>query len=372
MKSFTQNSKILIVDDSPDNINLLTSSLDETYIISVAVNGADAMNLLLKGTQPDLILLDIVMPGMDGFEVCRLIKENPQTETIPIIFLTASTDINQKTKGFELGAVDYITKPFDIREVIARVENHLIIKYARDVLKDQNQALENLVKKRMEQVLDTQSVTIRMAASLAETRDNETGLHLIRTQNYVEVLANAMSVLPLFSSQLTRRNIDLIVNSAPLHDVGKIGVPDNILLKPGNLDHEEFEEMKKHTIYGFECLCKAEDQIIGESFLRYAREIAYSHHEKWDGTGYPQGLKGESIPLSGRIMAIADVYDALITERVYKSRFSHTKAVSIIKEGKGTHFDPVITDCFLSIHNSFRQIALRYAETKEEKSLLMS
>ncbi len=278
--------------------------------------------------------------------------------------------MKKKTKGFELGAVDYITKPFDIREVKARVETHLVNKFARDVLENQNQALEALVQKRTKEIENTQDVTIRMAVSLAETRDNETGAHILRTQFYVGALAKELSTLSQYKKELTEENIRLLIKSAPLHDIGKIGVADAILLKPGKLTDEEFDEMKNHTIYGNESLLRAEEEMEGESFLRYAREIAYSHHEKWDGFGYPEKLKGEDIPLSGRIMALADVYDALISRRVYKSPFTHTKAVAIITEGKGSHFDPVLTDCFLKIQESFRQIVLKYVEHDEEREAL--
>lgn len=370
MSGITENATILIVDDTPQNIDILVESLSSSYSLQVAINGLEALDAVEESI-PDLILLDIMMPEMNGFEVCRILKEKSDTRGIPIIFLTSATEIDQKTRGFELGAVDYVTKPFDIREVKARVENHLTNKFASDFLKDQNRTLESLVKKRTEQIENTQDVTIRMAASLAETRDNETGAHILRTQHYVGALAGELSKLSQFSEELTERNIDLIVKSAPLHDVGKVGVPDSILLKPGKLTGEEFDEMKNHTVYGKESLIRAEEEIQGESFLRYAREIAYSHHEKWDGSGYPEKLTGESIPLSGRIMAVADVYDALISRRVYKSPFSHSKAVSIIEEGRGTHFDPVITDSFLKIHESFRHIALKYVEHEDEREALM-
>jgi len=369
MPGIIDNATILIVDDTPQNIDILVEALHDSYTLLVAINGQDALDVCDKNI-PDLILLDIMMPEMDGFEVCTILKGKAETLHIPIIFLTAATEIDKKTKGFDLGAVDYITKPFDIREVKARIETHLTNKYASDFLKDQNKMLDSLVQKRTRQIENTQDVTIRMAASLAETRDNETGAHILRTQHYVGVLAKELAALSQFKEELTEENIRLLIKSAPLHDIGKIGVADAILLKPGKLTDEEFDEMKNHTVYGNESLLRAEEEMEGESFLRYAREIAYSHHEKWNGFGYPEKLKGEDIPLSGRIMALADVYDALISRRVYKSPFTHTKAVSIIEEGKGSHFDPVLTDCFLKIQESFRQIALKYVEHEEEREAL--
>ena len=365
----TENAKVLIVDDTPQNIDILVESLGDKYSLIAASGGQDALDAVNE-TMPDIILLDIMMPEINGLDVCRILKQREDTEGIPIIFLTAAEEIEMKTRGFELGAVDYVTKPFDIREVQARVETHLTNKFARDFLKDQNRTLEGLVRARTRQIEKTEDVTIRMAASLAETRDNETGTHILRTQKYLGILARALVARGLFCDELTEKNINTLIKSAPLHDIGKIGVPDSILLKPGKLTDEEFAEMKKHTIYGNESLHKADQNIEGESFLRYAREIAYTHHEKWDGTGYPRNLKGEEIPLTGRIMAIADVYDALICKRVYKSPMPHSKAVEIIKEGKGRHFDPSLTDCFLEIHEAFRDVALSYAENEEERNIL--
>ncbi len=367
MAGIINEATILIVDDTPQNIDILVEALHTSYELVVATNGFEALDIDVK---PDLILLDIMMPEMDGYEVCRIIKGRADLKDIPIIFLTALTDIKEKTKGFELGAVDYITKPFDVQEVKARVKTHLMNKLAGDFLKDQNKTLDELVHKRTRQIENTQDVTIRMAASLAETRDNETGAHILRTQHYVGVLAKELSLLSQYKDELTKENIRLLIKSAPLHDIGKIGVVDAILLKPGKLTDEEFNEMKNHTVYGNESLLRAEEEMEGESFLRYAREIAYSHHEKWDGSGYPEGLTGDLIPLSGRIMALADVYDALISKRVYKAPFTHTKAVSIIEEGRGSHFDPILTDCFLDIQESFRQIALKYVEHEEEREAL--
>jgi putative two-component system response regulator len=369
MNQFLKSMQILIVDDTPHNIDILVDALDDDYSLMVATSGSDALEAVNESV-PDLILLDIMMPGMDGFETCRRLKETSRYKDIPVIFLTALDDISKKTEGFSLGAVDYITKPFEAAEVKSRVETHLTIKNARELLRDQNTHLEQMVRKRTRTIQNVQDVTIRMAASLAETRDNETGNHILRTQQYVKVLAQRLletQNAPAWGGG----ELELLVKSAPLHDIGKIGVPDAILLKPGKLEPFEFEEMKRHTEYGREALSRAEKEIEGVSFLRMAREIAYSHHEKWDGTGYPEGLKEDAIPLSGRIMALGDVYDALISRRVYKPAFPHSKAVAIIGEGRGSHFDPLLVDCFLDIQDSFREIALNLAENDEEREALL-
>ena len=360
---------LLLVDDTPQNIDILVDALGDRFSLIVATNGNEALEAV-SGEMPDLILLDIMMPEMDGYETCTRLKSDRKTEEIPVIFLSALADIDEMTKGFQLGAVDYITKPFNVREVLVRVETHLAVKMARDILENQNEILEELVVERTREIVNTQDITIRMAASLAETRDNETGNHIIRTQRYMKRIAMGLKDREEFSSLLNPRQIELLVKSAPLHDIGKIGVPDAILLKPGRLDDEEFSEMKRHTLYGMNALLKAEEEMRGESFLQYAREIAYTHHEKWDGSGYPQGLIGEDIPLSGRIMALADVYDALISRRVYKKPFTHSKAVTLISEGRGSQFDPHIVDCFMEIHEEFRQIALELMESEEEREAL--
>ena len=224
MEDLTNGLSVLIVDDTPHNIDILINTLDDTYELQVATSGKDALESVSESI-PDLILLDIMMPEMDGFEVCRILKTNSSTKHIPIIFLTALTEIEQKTKGFELGAADFITKPFDIREVKARVKNHLLIKFSQDILKDQNKTLAKLVKKRTAQIENIQDVTIRMAASLAETRDNETGTHILRTHKYVEVLAEELINNYEIDDELTEDDLPLLIKSAPLHDIGKIGVP---------------------------------------------------------------------------------------------------------------------------------------------------
>lgn len=369
-----EECKILVVDDTEANVEILVDALGDMYDVSVAMDGKWALNSV-KEEKPDLILLDIMMPGMDGYEVCSRLKESADTSNIPIIFLTALTELTSKTKGFELGAVDYVTKPFEVLEVQARVKTHLSLVLASRALERQNEILEKKVKERTKELAMTQDVTIHSMASLAETRDNETGGHILRTQQYVKLLADHLKKHPYFSEVLDSSTIELLFKSAPLHDIGKVGVPDAILLKPGKLTDEEFEEMKKHTIYGRDAIEKAINLLGQESnisFLQTAIKIAYNHHERWDGKGYPNGLAETDIPFQGRLMAIADVYDALICKRVYKPAFSHQKAATIIEEGRGTQFDPDAVDAFLELGDAFRSVALELTDSEEEKQMLLS
>ncbi len=355
---------VMIVDDTEENVDLLVEALGEYFDLSVAMDGESALNKIIQ-TPPDLILLDIMMPGIDGYEVCRRLKKDPNTQKIPVVFLTAMGQEENEAKGLSLGAIDYITKPFSPDLVKSRVSNHLLLKLHQD-------KLEGLVKKRTVQLEKMQGAIFKAMGTLAEYRDPETGGHIKRTQNYVKILAEHLRRHPKFKNLLTAQNIDLLCSSAPLHDIGKVGVPDGILLKPGKLTDEEFEEMKKHTTYGYNAILSSESDLDdeGSEFMQFAKEIAYTHQEKWDGSGYPRGLKDEEIPISGRLMAVADVYDALISKRVYKAPFPHEKAVAIIKEGKGTHFDPEMVDAFLELEDKFRQIALEFADFEEEKENL--
>ena len=356
---------ILIVDDTPDNITLLSALLKDKYKIKIATNGLKALHIASIDPSPDLILLDVMMPEMDGYETCRRLKENPQTNQIPVIFLTAKSQVSDEEMGLKLGAVDYISKPVSPPIVLARVATQLNLVRARNLLQDQNKNLEGLVKDRTRKLAKMPDAIIMAMASLAETRDNDTGNHIRRTQNYVAALARQLKNLPRFSSELTDENIELLYKSAPLHDIGKVGIPDNILLKPGKLTSEEFEVMKLHTNYGRETILSVE-RYLGESneFLRFAREITYSHQEKWDGSGYPENLSGDAIPISARLMAVADVYDALISRRVYKPAFTHEEAIDSMRKGRGRHFDPEMMDVFIKITDEFREIAMRYRESE--------
>ncbi|MEI6413594.1 MAG: two-component system response regulator [Pseudomonadota bacterium] len=355
---------LLVVDDTPDNLSLMSDLLEDLYQIKLAINGEKALRIARSDPPPDLILLDIMMPGLSGYEVCQQLKADQKTRDIPVIFLTAMTGVEDEKKGLKLGAVDYITKPISPPIVLARVETHLKVKAAADFLKDRNLYLEQEVAKRTREVAAIQDVTIHAMASLAETRDNETGNHIRRTQAYVRVLANRLKQHPRFRHFLSDHTVKILFKSAPLHDIGKVGIPDRILLKPGRFTPEEFEVMKTHTRLGRDAIAHAEQQLgMSVEFLQLAKEIAYGHQEKWDGSGYPEGKSGDDIPISARLMALADVYDALISRRVYKSGMPHDKAVQIILEGRGTHFDPDITDAFGELAEEFKAIAARFRDT---------
>ena len=364
---FTEQQTVLIVDDTPDNITLLNGLLKDTYKTKVANNGERALKVASTDPLPDIILLDIMMPGIDGYEVCRRLKADAKTRDIPVIFLTAKTQVEDEQMGFDVGCVDYITKPISPPIVLARVNTHLTLKAASDFLKDKNAYLESEVGRRTHEVQVVQDVTIMAMASLAETRDNETGNHIRRTQNYVRALAKKLQTHPKFRDKLDDNTVEMLYKSAPLHDIGKVGIPDAILLKPGKLTPEEFEVMKTHTTLGRDAILAAEKLIDApNTFLRLAREIAHFHQEKFDGSGYPERRAGESIPYSARMMAVADVYDALISKRVYKPAFPHDEAVTIIRQGRGLHFDPDMVDAFVEIAGEFRQIAKRFTDSDAE------
>jgi putative two-component system response regulator len=354
---------VLLVDDDPTNLKLLYETLQgERVKLVVARDGAAALKLARKA-RPSLVLLDVMMPEMDGYEVCRRMKADEATARIPVIFITALADDEDEAKGLRLGAVDYVTKPINPDLVRARVRIHLELERHRN-------HLEDLVAERTRRLSLIQAVTIEGLATLAEYRDPETGGHIKRTQNYVKALAVHLRDHPRYRDELDDEVIELLYLSAPLHDLGKVGVRDDVLLKPGRLTDDEFEEMKHHTTHGAQVLETIERKLGGDSFLTHARQIAFTHQEKWDGSGYPRGLKGDEIPLPGRLMALADVYDALISKRVYKPPFSHEKAVEIIVEGKGSHFDPDIVDAFLELEERFRNIALTFADHEEERRML--
>ncbi len=356
-------NRVLVVDDSADNLLLMAGMLEGTYKVKVAKSGERALILAAAQPHPDIILLDVMMPHMDGYEVCERLKSNPATATIPVIFLTARTAPEDETHAFQCGAVDFITKPINPDVVMSRVHAHLQAKLMADFLRDKNDFLEHEVQRRTQELTAIQDVTIRVMSSLAETRDNETGNHIRRTQNYVKLLALKLRQRGLHKDVLTDSFVDSIYKSAPLHDIGKVGIPDSILLKPGPLTPDEWRIMCTHPALGKESIERAEEDLgLPVEFLRIAKQIAYSHHEKWDGSGYPQGLSGADIPLPARLMALADVYDALISRRVYKPAMPHAQAVQIIQEGSGRHFDPEIVDTFLDAQAQFAEIADRYAD----------
>ena len=359
---------ILVVDDSPESLEVISTELIKYYEVHVATDGERCLELARRVRRPDLILLDVMMPGMDGYEVCRRLKASPDTADIPVLFLSGKTAAEDERVGLEIGAEDYLAKPVNVAVMLARVRAHLRLKSAADYLRDQNFFLEREVARRVRELSVVQDITIYAMATLAETRDNETGNHIRRTQNYVISLATKLAENPKFAAQLPRQDIELLYKSAPLHDIGKIGIPDRILLKPGRLTPEEFDIMKTHAAIGRDSIEAAERLVsMPDSFLRFAKEIAGSHHEKWDGSGYPKGLAGEAIPLSARLMALADVYDALISKRVYKEAFSHEMARDIIVQGRGTHFDPEVVDAFVALEQDFIDIAKRFSDDENDQ-----
>ncbi|MBB3117214.1 response regulator [Pseudoduganella violacea] len=358
---------ILVVDDTPDNIDVLCALLEDDYRTKIAVNGERALKIANGEAKPDLILLDIMMPGMSGYDVCKALKENPATRDIPVIFVTAMSEELDEQLGFSMGAADYLTKPLSAPIVLARIKTQLSMKRMHDFLRDQNKFLEHEVEERTREVTALQDVTIHAMASLAETRDSETGNHIRRTSLYVKALAHKLRHHPRFSAFLTEKTIQLLYKSAPLHDIGKVGIPDRILLKPGRFEPHEMEIMKTHTTLGRDAIIAAERELgLSVDFLHFAKEIAYSHQEKWDGSGYPEGLAGEAIPISARLMAVADVYDALISRRVYKEPIPHSEAVATIAKGRGSHFDPDMVDAFLAIQDEMRAIAQHYADSEDD------
>lgn len=336
------NYTILIVDDTPVNIDILNNILHDTYNVKVANNGERALKIANSDSPPDLILLDVMMPDMDGFEVCKILKENIDTKKIPIIFVTAKGEVTDESKGFELGAVDYITKPVSMPIVLARVKTHL-------ALYDQKRFLEGQVRERTEQLHKTQLEIIRKLGRAAEYKDNETGLHVIRMSKYAQQIALAYG--------LSEDESELLLNAAPMHDIGKIGIPDNVLQKPGKLDKEEWEIMTQHPRMGSE--------IIGEQtseLLKAAKIAAATHHEKWNGKGYPNNIKGEDIPIYGRIISIADVFDALTSVRPYKKAWPVEEAVDLIKRESGEQFDPAVVDAFFKAFDKIMEIKEKHAD----------
>ncbi|MCB1961319.1 MAG: response regulator [Rhodocyclaceae bacterium] len=361
MFPISSSARILIVDDTPENLAVLGEVLQPDHIVQATTSGVRALEIAGAHPPPDLILLDIMMPQMDGYTVLGQLRQQPHTRDIPVVFLTALTDTQDEEHGLALGAADYITKPIRPALVLARVRTQLEAKRTRDALRDHNSVLEAEIARRMADNEHIQAVSIRALAHLAEIRDTDTGNHLLRTQAYVHLLATSLTAHPRFAATLTPQYIDVLARSAPLHDIGKVGIPDHILLKPGRLNDEEWAIMQTHAMLGATAIEQAE-QDVSEAlpFLTLAKEIARSHHERWDGTGYPDGLAGEAIPVSARLMALADVFDALVHERTYKPGMPVEKARDLILAGRGSHFDPAVVDCFEERFAAFVDIAERY------------
>jgi putative two-component system response regulator len=354
---------VLIVDDSPENLYCLNELLKPQYRILAANSGKECLRLLQGANRPHLILLDVMMPEMDGFTVFKKLRTTEETKDIPVIFLTAMIQAKDEEYGLDLGAEDYITKPIRPLVVLARVRMQLELSMARQSIKTRNAQLEAKVQQHIEENDMIQRASIRALAHLAEMRDPETGNHILRTQGYVRLLASKLQNHPRFSATLSPSYIDILSQSAPLHDIGKVGIPDYILCKPGKLTPDEWVIMKTHAKRGSDAIEMAEHDLeMSLPFLVLAKEISHWHHEKWDGSGYPDGLQGDAIPISARLMAIADVFDALISVRVYKPAMPPLQAQKIISDSRGSHFDPDMTDIFIEHYDEFVAIAEQYRE----------
>lgn len=355
MIDLEQRNKIMIVDDNITNLTAAKKALEKDYSIIPVVSGVKAIDFLQRVT-PTLILLDIDMPGLDGFETIKIIKSNEKTKDIPIIFLTAKDDTGSELEGLTLGAVDYITKPFSIPLLLQRVRIHVELVRQQKELIHYNENLSEMVKEQTEVIYELQQAIIHTLTELIEHRDGVTGAHVSRTKKYFQVLIEALQKSGYYQDDFLELDINALSESAPLHDIGKIAIPDTILKKPGKLTKKEFEEIKKHTLIGAEAIKNAMHMTRSKDFLRSAETVVISHHEKWDGSGYPYGLAGNNIPIGGRVMAIVDVYDALVSERPYKRAYSHEEATEIILSESGKHFDPTMIETFIEVSDQFYDI----------------
>lgn len=356
------DSRVLIVDDSAID-RIIISNILSDFELYTACDGIEAMDILHK-QEIDLIILDINMPRMNGFEVLHSLSVEPDLSKIPTLILTSYDEIENEIKGLELGAVDYVRKPLNLNSLRKRIEVHTNIRKAQKIIESHNKILEEIVLERTKELILTRDITIHALIGLLEVRDIESSNHTIRTQHMMRSLSEHLSLKCQYKDILTKDYIDEIYKTSPLHDIGKVGIPDSILLKPGKLSVEEFEIMKKHVIYGVDALSHGFHVEELPSFINTAIEIVGSHHERFDGTGYPYGLKGTSIPLSGRLMAIVDVYDALTSKRIYKPAYQHEYALNILKEESGKHFDPELVSAFLDIEDEILSISNNFSQNK--------
>ncbi|NCA97929.1 MAG: HD domain-containing protein [Clostridia bacterium] len=352
-----RRDKILIVDSSPDAIRSLAGALPSRFTKLIATSGAKAFDLLAAAEDlPSLILLETLMPQMDGYEICSLLKADDRYREIPVIFISSKNEIREKIEGLQRGAVDFITKPFDPGEVMSRVDVHLKIFNLQQELTRRQHDLEDLVEAKAKEVTEMQLATIFALVRLTDRRDDKIGGHLERTQRICASLARKLSESPRFQNQIDEAFMDNLFKAAPLHDIGKVGIPDHIYLKPGRLTPEEFATMQQHTLVGAQTLAKVLEKFPDNQLIHTGVEIARYHHERWDGQGYPEGLAGEAIPLSARIMAVADVFDALRMLRPYKKPMPHKDSVVVIREGRGSHFDPDVVDAFLAVESDLEKL----------------
>ncbi|MCJ1884752.1 response regulator [Pseudomonas sp. LA21] len=361
---------ILVVDDQPDNLMLMSELLMDRYQVRVAGSGAKALRLMQSDPRPDLVLLDIMMPEMDGYEVCRQLKADPATRDIPVIFLTGMVNASDEQKGLDLGAVDYITKPISPPVTLARIRAHLNLKANADFLRDKSEYLELEVRRRARELQAIQDATLEAMATLCDLRDNAHSQHLVRIEHYMRLLGSTLALRNEFSSELSVENIELLSRSAQLHDIGKVAVPDRILHHPGQLDEADQQIMQSHTTVGRDALAAAERKLgYPADFLRYAKEIAHSHHERWDGRGYPEGLAGESIPMAARMLTLIDCYDEMTSRHAYRASLGPDEAAARIRAGAGSQFDPRMVEAFSEAAEGFASIALRYADSDEALGL---
>lgn len=345
---------IMLVDDNVANLKIGRNVLSKDYNVLTIPSGERLFQMIDRVT-PDLILLDVEMPDMDGYDVIKKLKQDPKTASIPVIFLTAKSDTGSELEGLSLGAVDYIVKPFSPPILMKRVETHLL-------LKDYSDNLLEMVDEKTKTVIELQNAMLSTVAAIVEYRDDITGHHISRTGRYLEVFVHDMIEKGIYKDISDTWNVEFLFQSASLHDVGKVAIKDSILMKPTKLDDEEFEIMKSHTTFGVKIINDIERNTTERNFLYHAKIFAGTHHERWDGKGYPNGLSGETIPLQGRLMAIVDVYDALISDRPYKKAFNHDTAIKIISEECGTHFDPILTELFVSKADEFHEIAMEFKD----------
>jgi putative two-component system response regulator len=362
MSMFPKRGKILVVDDCETNVEVLEELLHEEYELQVALSGEQCLELV-RTWGPDLVLLDIMMPRLDGYKTCRQIKDSPVGPFTQVILISGKATAHERVQGYRSGADDYVVKPFDHDELLAKVriqfrlrESLMNLWQANARIQEFNLSLEHLVQQRMEEILATRDVAIFALAKLAESRDPETGEHINRMRHYSLTLAQQMRRTSPYADQIDDQFPQDLFRSSPLHDIGKVGIPDAILLKPCKLTWEEFEIMKTHTTIGANALKEAAQHGQCGSFLEMAIDIARHHHERFDGSGYPDGLSGEEIPLSARIVALADVFDAMTTRRVYKPAYDPQVATCMVEECSGTHFDPVIVEAFRAQHDEFLRI----------------
>jgi putative two-component system response regulator len=356
MADEVNGSSVLVVDDAPENLRVLAALLRRGGLVPRPVTcGKRAIEAALTDP-PDLVLLDVTMPEMSGFDVCRHFKQDERLRSIPVIFISGLQGTDDKVEAFRAGGVDYISKPFHNDEVIARVKTHLRLRQLQTQLVSDNLLLEQRIADQVKRLTATQLGTIFALAKLAEARDDDTGEHIERVQTYSRMLAEQMRQMKLHVLPLTAAFVEDVYQTASLHDIGKVGTPDAVLLKPGKLSAEEFAEIKKHCALGAETLATVLKRHPDNQFLRMGVEVARSHHEKWDGGGYPDGLKGAAIPLAARIVALADFYDALTSKRCYRPAFGHEDTCRMIQEGSGTHFDPDAVAAFGAVEGQFRQV----------------